>query len=184
MNGGEVSSIDGDVSRWVAGGVWSGVEWPARLFTWLGGLVGTTVITVAVVAVLWRAGRTRDVALVSFAVIGIAVLVPVLKAIYERSRPDLGSPIDLPGSYSFPSGHAATAVVLYGALGLLAAERATSRLRAVAFFVVAGGVALAIGSSRVILNVHFVSDVVAGFAVGLAWLCCCLIVREVGFGRR
>jgi undecaprenyl-diphosphatase len=38
--------------------------------------------------------------------------------------------------------------------------------------------ALAIGSSRVLLNVHFVSDVAAGFAVGLAWLCCCAIVRD------
>ena len=116
---------------------------------------------------------------VAAAFVGITVLVSVLKAVYERARPDLGTAIALPHSYSFPSGHAATAVVLYGALGLLLAERASSRLRAVAWLVGAALLALAIGASRVLLNVHFVSDVAAGFAVGLAWLCCCAIVRDV-----
>jgi undecaprenyl-diphosphatase len=44
--------------------------------------------------------------------------------------------------------------------------------------------ALAIGASRVLLNVHFLSDVAAGFAIGLAWLCCCAIVRDVAGGER
>ena len=109
---------------------------------------------------------------------------PVLKAVYERARPDLGTVIPLPHSYSFPSGHAATAVVLYGALGILLAERASSRLRAAGWLAGAALLALAIGTSRVLLNVHFVSDVAAGFAVGLAWLCCCAIVRDVLRGAR
>ncbi|MCY7304232.1 MAG: phosphatase PAP2 family protein, partial [Thermoleophilia bacterium] len=43
----------------------------------------------------------------------------------------------------------------------------------------AGALALSIGASRVLLNVHFVSDVAAGFAVGLAWIGCCAILRDV-----
>ena len=43
--GGQVVSVDDDVSRWVADSVPAGVEWIARLFTWLGGAVGTTVVT-------------------------------------------------------------------------------------------------------------------------------------------
>jgi len=181
--GGQVVSFDDDVSRWVADSVPAGVEWIARLFTWLGGAVGTTVVTGLAAAVLWRASRRGDAAFVVIAVAGITVLVAVLKAIYERARPDFGSAISLPHSYSFPSGHAATAVVLYGAIGLLLAERARSRARAAAWLVAAGLVALAIGASRVILNVHFVSDVAAGFAVGLTWLCCCAIVRDVLTGQ-
>ena len=179
VDGGQVVAIDDDVSRWVADSVPGVVEWVARLFTWLGGAVGTAVVAGAAVIVLWRAARHVDAAFVGLSVIGITVLVAVLKAVYERARPESGSPIRLPHSYSFPSGHAATAVVLYGALGLLLAERARSRLRAAAWLVAAAVLALAIGASRILLNVHFVSDVAAGFAVGLAWLCCCAIVREV-----
>ncbi len=184
VRGGQVVAVDDDVARWVAGNVPGAVEWTARVFTWLGGGVGTAVVAGAAVVVLWRASRPADAAFIACAVIGITVLVAVLKAVYGRARPDLGSPIALPHSYSFPSGHAATAVVLYGALGLLAAERARSRSRAVAWLVAAAVVAFAIGTSRILLNVHFVSDVAAGFAVGLTWLCCCAIVRDVVAPRR
>ena len=185
VDGGQVVSFDDNVARWVADTVPSWLEWVSRVLSWLGGIVGTVVVGGAAFVVLWRAGRRIDAGFVAASVVGITVLVWVLKSIYERARPDHGSPIALPHSYSFPSGHAATAVVLYGALGLLLAEQARSRLR--------GGrlarrrprvLALAIGASRVLLNVHFVSDVLAGFAVGLAWLCCCAVVREVCSWRR
>jgi membrane-associated phospholipid phosphatase len=179
VRGGQVVAVDDDVSRWVADNVPGGVEWVARVVTWLGSAIGTAIVAGIAVIVLWRASRRADAMFVAFAVIGITALVAVLKAIYERARPDLGSPIPLPHSYSFPSGHAASAVVLYGALGLLVAAGARSLLRAVGWLVAAAAVAFAVGASRVLLNVHFVSDVAAGFAVGLAWLCCCAIVRDV-----
>ena len=181
--GGSIVSLDDDVSRWVADTAPVGLEWGARVFTWLGGPVGTTVVTGIAVGIMLRAARRRDAAFVALSVIGVTVVVAILKSTYERARPEIGSPIPLPHSYSFPSGHAATAVVLYGALGILLAERARSRARSVAWLVAAAATAFAIGASRVLLNVHFVSDVAVGFAVGLAWLCCCAIVRELRAGR-
>jgi undecaprenyl-diphosphatase len=183
VRGGEVVAFDTDVSRWAARGLPAGVEWAARLSTWLGSALATALVAGTAAVVLWRLSRRADVVLVAGATLGINVLVPILKVIYERARPDTGSTIALPHSYSFPSGHAAGAVALYGMLGLLAAERARSPLRAAAWLVAAAAVALAVGVSRILLNVHFVSDVAAGFAVGLAWLCCCLIVRDVVVGR-
>lgn len=184
VRGGRVAAVDVDVSRWVAESVPAGIESIARLFTWLGGPIGTAVVAGLAVVVLLRAARRGDAVFVVLAVLGSTALVAVLKVIYERARPDNGSAIPLPHSYSFPSGHAATAVVLYGALGLLLAGRARSRPRAAAWLAAAFFMALAIGASRVLLNVHFVSDVAAGFAVGLAWLSCCAIVRDVLNGRR
>ncbi len=181
MRGGQVVAFDDDVSRWVADSVPSGVEWVARLFTWLGGAVGTAAIAGLAAVILLRVGRRHDAVFVVLSVVGITILVAVLKAFYERARPDTGAAIPLPHSYSFPSGHAATAVVLYGALGLLLAERAASRARAAGWLATAALVAFAIGTSRILLNVHFVSDVAAGFAVGLAWLGCCALVRDVTF---
>jgi len=179
VDGGLVVSFDDNVSRWVADTVPGWIEQLARVVTWLGGAIGAGIVTAVALVVLWRANRRADLVFLAAAVAGITVLVPILKAVYERARPDLGSAIPLPHSYSFPSGHAATALVLYGALGILLAERASSRLRAAGWLVGAALLALTIGTSRVLLNVHFVSDVAAGFAVGLAWLCCCAIVREV-----
>ena len=183
VDGGLVVSFDDDVSRWVADNLPGSVEWMARVVTWLGGAIGAGVVTVVAVAALCRSSRRADALFVGGAVVGITVLVAVLKNVYERARPDLGTVIALPHSYSFPSGHAATAVVLYGALAILQAEHASSRLRAVAWLGGAAVLTLAIGASRVLLNVHFVSDVAAGFAVGLAWLCCCAIVRDVLRGQ-
>ena len=184
VRGGQVVAFDDDVSRWVADNVPGGVEWVARVFTWLGGVAGTVVVAGVAAIVLWRASRRADAMFVVLSVLGITALVALLKAIYQRARPDLGSSIPLPHSSSFPSGHAATAVVVYGALGLLLAERARSPLRAAAWLAAAAVMALTIGASRVLLNVHFLSDVAAGFAVGLAWLCCCAIVRDVLSARR
>jgi undecaprenyl-diphosphatase len=183
VKGGLVVSFDDNVSRWVADNLPGPIESIARIVTRLGGVVVASAVTVVAVAVLWRASRRADALFLAAAFVGINVLVPILKAVYERARPDLGT-VPLPHSYSFPSGHAATAVVLYGALGVLLAERSSSRLRAVGWLAGAAVLALAIGTSRVLLNVHFVSDVAAGFAVGLAWLCCCLIVRDVLRGER
>ncbi len=178
VDGGLVVSFDDNVSRWVADTVPAWVEQVARAVTGIGGAIGTGIVTTSALLVLWRAERRVDATFLAGAVGGITVLVAVLKSVYGRARPDLGTVIPLPHSYSFPSGHAATAIVLYGALGLLLAERARSRLRAAAWLLAAALVALAIGASRILLNVHFVSDVLAGFAVGLAWLCFCAIGRD------
>ena len=179
VRGGLVVSFDDDVARWMAANAPDAVVRVARVTTYFGGVFGVVVGVAIAVAGLLRAGQRTDAVFVVVAVAGILIIVPVLKAVYERARPDEGSAIPLPHTYSFPSGHAATAVVLYGALGVLLATRARSRRWAAGWLLAAIVTALAVGASRVILNVHFVSDVVAGFAVGLAWLCVCLVVRDV-----
>jgi undecaprenyl-diphosphatase len=108
--------------------------------------------------------------------IGIQLIVVASKNGYDRPRPDAGSAIALPSSFSFPSGHAATGVAVLGLLGLLAATVARTRAQRVA--AVGAGFALGalIGASRVVLGVHYLSDVLAGTYLGLAWLCVCLLV--------
>jgi undecaprenyl-diphosphatase len=86
--------------------------------------------------------------------------------------------VALPDSAAFPSGHATAGVASLGAVAVLAAERLPSqRARALLWstFVVLGA---AVGVSRIVLNVHFVTDVLAGWSLGLAWLAACLLVRD------
>jgi undecaprenyl-diphosphatase len=151
-------------------------EWLARPFTWLGGDVGTTVLVVGAVVALLRRGERRNAVLLVVVTLGSHVLSHTAKNGYERPRPDAGSAIELPSSYSFPSGHATTGVAVLGLLGLLLAAHVTTRGRRDAAIVAGFALGVLSGASRVFLNVHYVSDVLAGYCLGLAWLCACLLV--------
>lgn len=170
VRGGWVTEGDADVAAWVARAMPAWAEWVARPLTWIGGPLGVVPLTTIAVVLLLRAGRRLDAAFVAASVAGITVIVAVLKTAFGRARPDVGSAIPLPHSSSFPSGHAATGMVLFGVLALLACERAptpgAARRRIVAGLLLA----LAVAASRVVLNVHYVSDVAAGLAVGVFWL--------------
>jgi undecaprenyl-diphosphatase len=112
------------------------------------------------------------------AYLGSQVAVAVLKATFDRVRPEIGATTSVPESASFPSGHATSGIASLGALAVLASERLESRRARVwlwASVVVAG---VAVGMSRVALNVHYVTDVLAGWCLGLAWLAACLLLRE------
>ena len=109
---------------------------------------------------------------------GSVMLILLLKALFARPRPHFEQPLLLETYYSFPSGHAMEALVLYGMLGYFGvlASR-TWQTRAV---VICGTslLVLLIGFSRMYLGVHYFSDVVAGFAAGGVWLSTCITVME------
>jgi undecaprenyl-diphosphatase len=154
-------------------------EWLARPFTWLGGVAGMTiVVTVAAIALL-RGGAVRAAIVLLVVTFGSQALVLTAKQGYERPRPDVGSPIDLPSSFSFPSGHATTGIAVFGLLGLYAAILARTRGWKVAAVVTGLALGVLIGVSRIVLNVHFVGDVLAGFCLGLSWLVACLLVTDM-----
>jgi undecaprenyl-diphosphatase len=161
----------------MAAGLAEPVETLAKLLSWVGGWIGITVLTAAVVVLLALERRWVDVAFVLVAVAGSSLAVTVLKAWFDRPRPDAGSAIPLPESAAFPSGHATSGIAAFGALTVLAAERVHSRART-GLWIGAVVVGLAVGLSRIALNVHFVTDVVAGWCFGMAWLAGCLLVRD------
>ena len=175
VRGGSLVDLDGEVATWVAREMPAWAEWLARPFTWAGGVVGIVATTALLVLASLRRRLVAQAVLVLVVTIGIQVLVALAKHGYERERPDVGSAIRLPSSFSFPSGHAATGMAVFGLTGLiLAATRSdpVSRRLLVAAGLVLG---LVVGVSRVVLNVHYVSDVLAGFCFGLAWLAVCIL---------
>jgi undecaprenyl-diphosphatase len=173
---GRLTELDQDTSEWVARSMPAWSEWTARVLSVVGGFIGVTLLVVpAVLWLLWRGERAAGVLLAAVA-IGAQVLTIASKNGYDRPRPTAGSPIDLPSSWSYPSGHALTGIAVFGLLGLLLALRLSSvwgRAGAVAAGFILGALS---GASRVVLNVHFLSDVLAGSALGLAWLVSCLLV--------
>jgi undecaprenyl-diphosphatase len=86
---------------------------------------------------------------------------------------------------SFPSGHSSTAAAFYAALALLMARRRDARARA-ALAAAAAVIAVAVACSRVMLDLHWVSDVIAGLALGWGWFAACAIAfggRLLRFGE-
>ncbi|MFI5839297.1 phosphatase PAP2 family protein [Catenuloplanes sp. NPDC051500] len=101
--------------------------------------------------------------------VGALLLDPSLKALVGRLRPVVDSPVSSAPGASFPSGHALGTVVAYGAvlLVLLPALRPLRRRVAITVWVV---LVVLVGFTRIALGVHFVSDVLGGWLLGLAWL--------------
>jgi undecaprenyl-diphosphatase len=108
---------------------------------------------------------------------GIQLLVTTGKEGYDWPRPDVGSAIDLPSSFSFPSGHAATGIEVFGLLGLLASTYARTSAARLAAVVAGFALGAAVGASRMVLNVHHLSDVLAGAGLGPLARDCILVVR-------
>ena len=179
VHGGAVSELDADVTVRIAESMPTWAEWLARPFTWLGGVLGMTIVVTATTIALLRVGAVRAAIVLLVVTLGSQALVLTAKEGYERPRPDVGSPIDLPSSFSFPSGHATTGIAVFGLLGLYASVLAPTRGWKIASVTAGLAVGLLIGASRVVLNVHFVGDVLAGFCLGLAWLVACLLVADM-----
>jgi membrane-associated phospholipid phosphatase len=100
---------------------------------------------------------------------GALILDPSLKALVGRLRPVVDVPITHAPGNSFPSGHALGSTVVYGALLLVFLPAMSHRWRRPAIGIVTALVVV-IGLTRIALGVHFVSDVLAGWALGAAWL--------------
>jgi len=118
---------------------------------------------------VWRHHGTRLALFLVVTTVLDGLLDTAVKLAVDRPRPSLVDPVATAFGKSFPSGHAMGSTVVYGALLLVFLPLIAHRRRVA---VVAGTVVLvlAIGFSRLALGVHYVSDVVGGYVLGLAWL--------------
>jgi len=146
----------------------------ARAATALGG-TGTRIGLPAAVAVLMLARRRwRPAVFLVTTVAAGAAADAALKAVVRRARPVLPYPVAHAYGASFPSGHTMGATIMFGALLLLVWPLTATRLRAPAAALTAVLVS-AVAASRVLLGVHYPSDVLAGILAGIAWLAACVV---------
>ena len=125
------------------------------------------VVLVTVVLLIRR--RPRLAIYLAVTGLGAVLLDPSLKTLVGRVRPVVADPIAVGGGNSFPSGHTLGSTVVYGALTLVFLSLVRGRWRG--WFVAAMAcLVLLIGLSRIALGVHFLSDVLAGWLLGLAWI--------------
>ncbi|MHB0970608.1 MAG: phosphatase PAP2 family protein [Thermoanaerobaculia bacterium] len=146
--------------------------------TILGTPVGLGVLVAIVCGIALVRGKPyRALYLAVTAVVG-GLLNIALKDLFERARPDLSVALREASGFSFPSGHAMGATIVFGALAYLAYRMTWPwRGRAAA---IAGCVTLALGiaASRIYLGVHWISDIAAGIAVGSVWVVVSIVAYE------
>ncbi|MFC8503021.1 phosphatase PAP2 family protein [Pedococcus sp. NPDC057267] len=133
-----------------------------------GGLGWQVVSVVLVVWLLWRR-RVRAAVFVLVANAGSSLLNTALKDVVHRHRPVVDHPFIHPPGQSFPSGHAQAAATGFTVLLFVLWPHLRPGVQRRAAVAVAVLLTLLIGFSRVALAAHFVSDVVAGYAVGITW---------------
>jgi undecaprenyl-diphosphatase len=166
-----IGRADAGVSRWFAGERTADLN-DATVFTSeVGGTLAVTalaVVAVAFAAFVWR--RWREPMLVAVAVAGEVLIFLLVTMLVDRGRPPVRHLDEAPPTSSFPSGHTAATIVLWGSLAVLANQRARSALVRNLFLVLAFVVPLLVATSRMYRGMHFLTDVVGGVLLGGLWL--------------
>jgi undecaprenyl-diphosphatase len=141
-----------------------------QLVSFLGSTLFLIIFGVIIVIALYLRKHRRGAILFAITTLGSSILIFTLKNIFKRVRPEPFFNTILPSSDSFPSGHALGAFCFYGALAAILTARTESLSLKILIWTAAAAMILLVGISRIYLGVHFPSDVVAGYAVGLIWV--------------
>jgi undecaprenyl-diphosphatase len=150
-----------------------------RDFSQLGGaLVAVPLAVIVAIVAVWRYRSAAVVGFLAFVVGGQFAIADLIKWIVDRTRPNIDRLTGFNGP-SFPSGHATTAAATFAAFALLAGMGRSSRAKA-ALAAVAVALAVGVACTRVFLGVHWLTDVLAGLALGWAWFA----LSSIAFGGR
>jgi undecaprenyl-diphosphatase len=169
-------SFDRSVEEWAARHTTATGRDVIRVITDIGGTVVLSIAAIAVAAFeLRRPPRKWLVPFILVSMAGANVVAALIKLGVSRVRPELGQGLDA----SFPSGHSTSAAVVFATIALLVGRGRSPRVHAI-LAGVAVALAVAVGSSRVLLGVHWTTDAIAGLTLGWAWFA----IAAVAFGGR
>jgi undecaprenyl-diphosphatase len=153
-----------------------GPEWlysVVRDYTSLGGGPVLMLLIAGVLGFLLLKKEYLIAVLVLFATAGGGIIGLLLKNVFGRERPTVVSHLMEVGSLSFPSGHSMMSAVVYLSLAALLTRLHQRRIIRIYLISVALFLTFLIGLTRIYLGVHYPTDVIGGWAVGLAWASFC-----------
>lgn len=175
---GSTQPFDDAIMHWIGAHQTPGLQALMLEVTSLG--TGTVVGMIVLIAsmFLWLNHHRHSALLLIVATLGGLVLDNLLKIGFNRPRPQIFEWGTHASSSSFPSGHAMSSVIVYGTVAYLAARLQRNIHARLLTFVVAAIIVVMISVSRVYLGVHYPSDILAGFLIGIAWAGFCMAVLE------
>lgn len=155
------------------------IDWTA-----LGSAPVLTLLVASVVGFMLLTRRWGPAALVLLSTVSGSLLVTILKRGFSRPRPDIVPELTEHLNYSFPSGHATTAAVVYLTLAAIICSVLKRRRDRSYILGVAIGITILVGLTRIYLGVHYPTDVAAGWCVGGAWAILCWVAARLIRAKR
>jgi membrane protein DedA with SNARE-associated domain/membrane-associated phospholipid phosphatase len=149
------------------------------IFTQLGDWKAITIGSLAVIIYLLFKKRIEYLLAYVVAILGANILFLILKIVIHRVRPISKTPLIKAEGWSFPSGHSVMSVIFYGMITYFIVRGIRSWEPRVFIVMTAMFLVFLIGFSRIYLQVHYLSDVLAGYVGGLFWLTICVTGLEV-----
>jgi membrane-associated phospholipid phosphatase len=140
-----------------------------------------TVVTIFLMTIVWLVLKRHYTDGIRFAIAcaGGIVINQEMKLFFAKPRPELWPRLITDMTFSFPSGHAVGSMIIYGFMAhILAKELQQYKLY---IYAIAITIIIATGLSRLYLGVHYPTDIIAGYGVGILWLTTCL---KLGFSSR
>lgn len=137
--------------------------------TWLGDWRAVFALALLFSLLVWMGGERAQLLPLWTVLLGTEIFVLLGKWAFPRARPQ-GVPALVENSSSFPSGHAATSVAFYGFMIYLLWRNVPGRKKRIGLLCVGMAVIIAVGFSRLYLGLHYLSDVLGGYLLGLLWL--------------
>lgn len=136
-----------------------------------------TVISIFIITIAWLGMKQRYTDGIRFALVcgGGLLINRVMKLFFSKPRPELWPRLISEHSFSFPSGHAVGSMVIYGFIAYILARE--FQIYKIYIYTFASILIMAIGFSRLYLGVHYPTDIIAGYGVGVLWLVTCLKVK-------
>jgi undecaprenyl-diphosphatase len=173
---GSLTTLDHSLLRWLRteanGEVMRGPWWMAEVVRDLSALGSVSVLslgTAGIAGFLWMSGRRDTSVFLVVAVFSGMLMSIVLKSLIDRPRPDIVPHLSDVATSSFPSGHSMMAAVVFLTLGSLLMTTVQEWWLKAYILGVAIAATLLVGLSRILLGVHYPSDVAAGWTVGVLW---------------
>jgi membrane-associated phospholipid phosphatase len=132
------------------------------------------VVTIFLIASVWLVLKRHytDGMRLAICCAGGVVINQGMKLLFAKPRPELWPRLIAETSFSFPSGHAVGAMVVYGFISYIIAKELRQYQRYI--YAIASILIIAIGLSRLYLGVHYPTDIIAGYGIGFLWLTTCL----------
>jgi undecaprenyl-diphosphatase len=169
--------LDASAAAWGAEHATPVSTWVLGLLTWLGSSVVVLAVTITLGVVEWvRRRRLAVLAFLLMVVVGQNLMANTSKVIVDRPRPPVPH-LAASSGFSFPSGHTAAAAATWAAVVLVLGRGRPVRVKA---WLAAGAalITVMVAASRVLLGVHWLTDVIGGAALGFGWF----VVCSVAFG--